>query len=395
MNTSYTKVFVVSEHFYPTTGATGQLVTDLVSELDQQGLQIEVITSTPGSNIFPYRVHRFPCSVGSSATILNKSIKGLNYFLHTFLWLLSADRNHAILLIVSNPPFIGLLGPLIKLTRGLPYVFLFQDIFPRSASLTGVLPSRGPLPSLWKLIMSTVLNYSNHTIVLSDAMRQRALLDFKTRSSVSVIPNWSIVQPCLYSKKNNPIAIERGIRDTFTVQYSGNFGRLHDIITILESARLLQRANVHFDFVGGGAKSTQIRTYIKQLDMHNISLYDYQPTSELSTSLTACDVAIVSLIPGAHDTVAPSKLYGILSSSIPVILITSEPSELAKQLLDYSCGYVVNPGDVLELTSIIKNLSAHPQIVESMGRNSRKLYQINYGLKKSAQQYKIILTQTN
>jgi len=381
------ELVILTEHFAPSTGATAQLVTDLANDLHRMDVRIRVLTSTAGPADNPYPVHRFSVSSTNAVGILQKLTNGLFFFFGSAYWLLTKIKRHQSLFIVSNPPFIGLIGVLLLAFRGTRYVFLFQDIFPRSASLTGILPAQGPLISLWHRLLKIVLTRSESTVVLSESMIRRCNLDFGHELDLSCIPNWAVFSPHSISKTHSSFASTWGVEDIFTVQYSGNFGRLHDILTILEAARLLQSHQIQFIFVGGGAKSSQIHCYCNRYGLSNVLIKPYLPRTLLSDSLAACDISIVSLITGSEDTVAPSKFYGIIACSRPVLLISSKSSELASLITTFQCGAVVPQGDVILLAEQILFLKDNPNLVAEMGIRSRRLYEEKYGRSRSVAEY--------
>jgi glycosyltransferase involved in cell wall biosynthesis len=298
-----------------------------------------------------------------------------------------------VVLLVSNPPFIGLLGPLIQLGRRLPYIFVFQDLFPRSAVLSGVLPAAGPLALLWRGLMGQVCRRSRATVVLSQAMETRLRRDLGSDLPLAVIHNWAVEQGIDTPRALNPFAREHGYAERFTLQYSGNFGRLHDLLTLLESARLIQGQPVQFVFIGGGAKQKQIEAYCEGFGLDNVLRLPYQPRQRLPYSLAACDLAAIGLIPGAEDTVAPCKFYGILASGRGVVLIARRSCDLAQLVVQEGCGIVVEPGEAAELAEQLLELSRNPAAVASMGERSRSLYQRRFGVERSIDHYAALLEQ--
>lgn len=381
------ELIILTEHFAPSTGATAQLVSDLADDLYSMGVSLRVITSTPGSCCTPFPVNRISLTAANPASILHKSFNGLLFFFGSILWLLSYCPANQGILIVSNPPFLGLVGVILSLLKRARYIFLFQDVFPRSASLAGILPARGPLISLWRYILRLVLSRSHDNVVLSAAMQSRCRQEFGQDIPLTNIPNWAVVPVQTQPKSQSTLAANWAIDRSFTVQYSGNFGRVHEILTILEAARLLQGYPCKFLFIGSGAKTNQILTYCKTFSLKNVIVKSYQPRTLLSDSLAACDISIVSLVPGAEDTVAPSKYYGILASSRPVLLISNPDSEIALEIIRSQSGVVISPGDVLGFCDAIIELASNPDLILSMGTNARGLYEKCYGRSKSAVNY--------
>jgi len=390
------RVIVISEHYAPSTGATAQLLDDLCTGLVERGIDITVITSTRPSekesrHISP-RVVRISPPTLARTNLLAKTLSGVYFSVASLVWLLLKAPQYSKVLIVSNPPFIAVNGLLLFLLRRISYFFLLQDLFPRSAELAGILPNGGPISAYWRNLIRLSCLCSSTVIVLSHSMRQRSMLEYKLpKSKFVVINNWAVEHANNISKRDNPIAKAWGLTEIFTVQYSGNFGRLHDIMTILEAARLLSSQPIQFLFVGGGQKYQQILDYKQHFSLENISLHPYQSRSMLPTSLGACDISAVGLVPGSEDTVAPSKFYGILASGKPVLLIGSAKSEIAFQIKSYNCGLVIEPGDSpalsIELTKLVKS----PELLITMAHNALKLYKDNYGYSRSIDKYHSLL----
>lgn len=386
---------IISQHFYPSTGATAQLITDLASGLAFKGHQVQVFTSTPGTSESPPDVFiaRSPYSFSENVNILSKSLNGLIFVLWSLFFSITRRRTNEVFLLISNPPFIGVVGLIVRLLFGVKYIFLLQDLFPRSAQLTGVLPARGPVSSVWSFVIQLVCKYSHKTVVLSDSMRSRCLQQFQLPpNQVTVIHNWAVEQALPLDKTQNPIAREWKVNNTFTIQYSGNFGRLHEIITLLEAARILKSEKFHFLFVGGGAKRSQICAYIHYYGLTNVTLHPYQDRSRLPYSLGACDVSAIGLIPGSEDTVAPSKFYGIISSGKPVLLLARHTTDIAKLIKSNECGIVFDPGDPAGVADSLRHLRENPEILHQLSINAKKTYSLKFGFDKSIDAYHALIS---
>ena len=383
------KLVLVSEHFEPSTGATGQLMTDLARGLHGQGWKIRVVTATPGKacgfNEVRLCVSRSRKYFDKS--ISRKAVKGIEFLICSFIWILLRTSKDEIVIIVSNPPFIGLLGIALLIIRRQPYVFIFQDLFPHSAILSGLLPSKGWLTFLWWSLMKEICQRSEAIVVLSEAMEARVRCDFKSELNLHVIPNWAVEQGLDIPRANNRFAIEHGFAERFTLQYSGNFGRMHELLTILEAARLMKDEEIQFLFIGAGEKLSEITSYLQNHKLNNLLHLPYQPRHRLKESLAACDMSAIGLVPGAEDTVAPCKFYGILASGRGVVLVARRKCDLAQLVIQEQCGIVVEPGEGQELADILCQLAKRPDIVKDFGDRGRDLYQRKFGFKRSLRAY--------
>ncbi|WP_067093272.1 glycosyltransferase family 4 protein [Synechococcus sp. MIT S9508] len=393
------RLLLVSEHFQPRTSATAQLMTDLANDLVGFGWRVTVVTATPDQEtpspskatevVRLKKTHTKQSRNG----VFSKALRGVHFLISSLTWCLVRGRQGDVILIVSNPPFIGLLGPLLRTLKGLPYVFLFQDLFPQTAVISGLLPPSSPVTNTLRWLMSLVCRNSASTIVLSDAMRQQLIRDLGQRTPIAVIHNWAVEQAHALPRSVNPFAAEHGFQDCFTVQYSGNFGRLHDLKTLLDTASILIKHPVQFVFIGGGAKQSQIDASCEINALTNILRLPYQPRGKLPYSLGACDLAAISLMPGAENSMAPCKFYGILASGRGVVVVARRNCDLAQIVLNAGIGVVVEPGESAALAEELLQLSKQPERVKAMGDRARSLYTERFGRERSVMAYAHLLEQ--
>lgn len=385
-------LLIITEHFYPSHGATAQLLVDLADGLATQGIKVTVLTSTPGASRADYRTYRTPQIAFRYTSIISKLFKGLSFLCFALYFLIfNREASFDKVLIASNPPFIALLIPLSKLFSRKDYYFLQQDLFPHSATLAGIVPSSGPLKSALDALMHVSYISTTKTIVLNNSMHR--LLKSRHNIDPVVIHNWAVeASEAILSP--NPLVKEWDLENKFIIQYSGNFGRLHEILTILEASRLVHDKSICFLFIGRGSKLDQIQAYKHNYSADNIVLKNYVSRQYLPYSLSMAHISLVSLIPGADDAVAPSKLYGILASGKPVIYIGSESSDISKLIYQYDCGYSIRPGDCVQLAEAITKAKLSNERLKLMGENSRRLYNERFDFDKALCSYMTTLNLT-
>lgn len=387
---------ILSQHFYPSHASTAQLLTDLALGLAKEDFHIQIFTSSPqadapaliSSNL---TLHRFPLPLLKSHSILGKAFASLFFLLLGFVHVIRLPKTTP-LIIASNPPYAGLLGLCFKCFKGGQYIFLFQDIFPESAVLSGVLKPYSLLYKSFDRLMLLICHQAQRTIVLTPAMQ--AYMSSKNptlKNQLRVIENWSIEAISPLPKADNPFARQHGLDKVFTVLYSGNIGRLHDIATIVEAINLLRCQPIQFVFIGDGPKQTILRDYLEKHQLSNLTLLPFQPRHKLPHTLTACDLSLVSLIPGAETIVAPCKLYGMLAAGRPILSISASGSYLDQLLTQHACGINISSGDSQALAHTIQMLASQPERVVGMGQNARQLYKERFQLERAIKEYKKII----
>ena len=326
---------------------------------------------------------------------ISRLLDWLRYFFHVFFRILKQPRD-ALIFIVSNPPFLPLVGYLMKKLRGQPYVVLIYDIYPDLAIYLGKMSKRGLLTRMWRWFNNIVWQNAEVIFTIGDDMAIKLESMFKTNRTrlghVAVIFNWvdhHFIEPL--PKEENWFAQKYGQVDKFTVLYSGNLGATHDLETILEAAKELDNFNdIQFLIIGDGYKRTYIEKFIDQKQLSNLLLLPFQPENVLPYSLTTGDVAVITLSKGVEGLSVPSKVYYAMASGSALLCICSGNNGLKNIIKKHQCGISIEPGDVNGFISSIKRFYEDTIFLKTCKRNARKAVE-SYYTKKNIEKYRKIL----
>ena len=326
---------------------------------------------------------------------ISRLLDWLRYFLYVSFHILNQPRN-ALIFIVSNPPFLPLVGYLMKKLRGQPYVVLIYDIYPDLAIYLEKMPRQGILAFTWRWFNKIVWQNSEAVFTIGDDMAIKLKDMFKANRTrlghIIVIPNWvdhNFIK--LLPKEKNWFAQKYNQVDKFTVLYSGNLGATHDLETILKAAKELGNFNgIQFLIIGDGYKKVYIERFINTENLSNIILLPFQSEEILPDSLATGDVAVITLSKGVEGLSLPSKVYYAMASGSALLCICSGNNELKTIIKKHQCGILVEPGDVKGLVSAIKRFYEDPVFVKSCKRNARNAVEIYY-TKNNIEKYREIL----
>ncbi|MBE9125729.1 MULTISPECIES: glycosyltransferase family 4 protein [unclassified Coleofasciculus] len=395
---------IITQFYPPDYAATGQLIEELAVRLGKQSLFVQVFTGQPGyafHNQSAPALEHFEGGViqRSRATriwskrIRGKAVNGLLFCLRAGLHLLKSRSRGDILLVTTAPPFLPILGYLVKKLFNVPYVCLLYDLYPDVAVELSVISRHHWFVRLWDTINRRIWRQARQIIVLSPSMKTRITAKCpEVRGKISVIHNWAdanVIVPIV--KQENWFAQTFNLVDTFTVLYSGNMGRCHDMDTILEAAELLQHDSIQFVFIGNGAKRKAFESQATQLGLKNCCFLPYQDKQNLPYSLTACDLSLVSVSVGMEGLVAPSKLYAALAAGRPVAAICESHSYLRTIVTEAGCGEAFNNGDASGLAAFIRRLSTDTHLVKQMGEAGRYYLKTHFTPELIANQYSQLL----
>ncbi|OQB56177.1 MAG: 2-deoxystreptamine glucosyltransferase [Deltaproteobacteria bacterium ADurb.Bin151] len=248
-------------------------------------------------------------------------------------------------------------------------VLRLEDMYPEVLVAAQIIKADSAVAKIISAVQKNIYKRSDRILVLGRQMTE--LVHGKTGNGiekVSLITHWADcdeIKPL--PRERNTLLNRLGILNKFVVQYSGNMGRTHDLESLVQCAQILeQHRDIHFLFIGSGAKESWLRKKVSGLGLKNITILSPQPRSELITLLNACDLAIISFVRGMAGASVPSRMYNIMSAGKPILAVAEEGSEIARVLLEENIGWVVAPGSPELIAKTILEANANRPWLQEM-----------------------------
>jgi colanic acid biosynthesis glycosyl transferase WcaI len=82
---------------------------------------------------------------------------------------------------------------------------------------------------------------------------------------------------------------------------------------------LADKEDIRVPFTGDGVRLKEVREFATLRRLPNVMFLPYPDASVLAESLSAGDIHFVSLCSGFEVLVVPSKVYGIMAASRPMV----------------------------------------------------------------------------
>jgi glycosyltransferase involved in cell wall biosynthesis len=375
------RVVFFNRSYWPDTGATGQLLTELAEDLvARHGCEVTVVTGYPvrSTLLLPPREERRGVRiVRASGTAFDPSRfagRAANYLTYFMSACLAALRiRHAdVVVAMTDPPIIGLAARLAARRSGARFVFLCQDVFPEVTALLEDFRST-TVDSLLMRVSRHLVRRADAVIALGDTMKAR-LVGGKGADprKVSVIHNWADCAALAPGPKANGFSRAHGLDDRFVVMHAGNIGLSQSFDVILDAAaRLRDRERIRFVMVGDGSKRIAVQAEADRRGLTNVVFLPYQPRERMGESYAAADVFLVTLKAGLAGYIVPSKLYTILASGRPYIAAVEPDCEVAQITRDYDCGVAVATGDGEAMAAAILRLYEDRPHAAALGLRAR------------------------
>lgn len=170
----------------------------------------------------------------------------------------------------------------------------------------------------------------------------------------------------------------RTSHEPLRVLYCGNLGRMHETRTIAALLRDPGPAGWTMDFRGHGAGFRELEGAAAEAAGRATfggSLSD----DAWARAMTAADIALVTMKPGAEGLVMPSKTYSAMMAGQAILAVCPVESDLADTVRRDDAGWVVAPGDAEGLRAVLTAAAADPADVLTRRRNAFRAARERYG----------------
>lgn len=380
------KTWIVSEYYYPTATSTGYYMTEIAEYLARKNNNIHVICTNSNYNntnnqttkkedvINNVHIHRVFIRNTSKNLFILRGIQLFWSSLVLFLKLISNVRSGDKVLVVTNPAFLFLLLPIIKKIRKIQYKVLIHDIFPENLAAIGKIRKTSVLYKTLSILFDHAYSQAETCIVIGRDMIEVIKAKLRTKSNIILITNWADVEEVFpIEKKMTKLINHLNLANKFVYQFAGNLGHAQGLDNILEAIKMIDNSNLHFLFIGAGAKEETIRDYIKNNSKGNVTLVGFQSRNDQNDFLNACDVALVTLNEGMFGLGVPSKVYNIMASGKPIIIIADKNSEISLCVKEFNLGWVVEPNNPMALKDVFCKVYEDAVSIKTMTVRSRQI----------------------
>jgi glycosyltransferase involved in cell wall biosynthesis len=368
------QVLFINQFFWPDTAATGQLLTDVAREIDPELHAVTVLcgagvygavdrTSAPLAKIV--RSGGTDFSRGTMRRIISYS----SFFVGAAFHGIRCPKP-ALVVTMTTPPLISVVGTLLKSLRGSQHFIWEMDLYPDIAIDLNVLKARSILTRLIGTMADFSRRRADGIIVLGDEMKARLINHGIPAHKVLVAENWADGREIL------PTPFEEG---PLVLLYSGTFGLAHEEHTIAEAMRQLRGdRRFRFVFVGGGARRARLEEFCRIEGIGTAQFRPYASRSELNRSLAESHVGLVTQLPETVGAVVPSKTYGIMAAGRPMLYVGPESATPATVLEQHKCGWRIEPGDASGMVRLLKKLEQDRGLVRESGARARHAFEKCY-----------------
>jgi hypothetical protein len=384
----------INRFYWPDEPATAQLLTDLAEALAATGERVAVIASQSGRDAAPgeemrrgVRILRVHSTRWGEKNLAGRALDFAAFSLGALVRLARVARRGDTVVVMTDPPLLAIFAAGLARWCGARVVYWVQDIYPELAvALTGAKWLR-----ILRPLRDRAWRRADACVALGDDMA--AFLAGRGVGKIAVVPNWAPTGLApMPPEAADALREAWGLRGKFIAAYSGNLGRVHDLMPLLDAAAALQaETGIVFVFIGGGAQRAALESTVQKRGLGNVRFFPAQPRARLAETLALGDVHFVTLRPGCEQLVFPSKLHGIAAVGRPVLFVGPRDCALARLVTGHGMGASFTRDETGLLAEAIRSLRGEPARQRAWSGAAEKFHREAGGLERAVADWRKIL----
>lgn len=224
-------------------------------------------------------------------------------------------------------------------------------------------------------------NLSNaaHIIVVSEALKNILLKFGVDENKIIVNPNGIDERKYNPQIKYDDVRQKYNLENKIVIGFIGTFGQWHGAENIaLAFGKLLKKSPEYKNkaklfMIGDGVRMPIVKKHILEFSLQeNVVLTGLIPQEQGAKFLSACDILINATVPnpdGSEFFGSPTKLFEYMATGKAIIC--SNMAQMSEILEHGKTAYMVEPGNIDELATAIKELMDDGNLRQRLGDNAR------------------------
>ena len=169
--------------------------------------------------------------------------------------------------------------------------------------------------------------------------------------------------------------------------YAGNIGLAQEWDLVLNVAKEIREESITIWIIGEGVKKEYLKTQIEKHQLSNIKLLPYQDRKYMPAINLFADFHFIAMDKSMENEGFPSKVYTIMASGKPMIVVSSNQTPIASFLKDTETAILVSDHSIFGFKNAVLKLASNEDFRGFLGANARKIIEQNYTKPKIINEY--------
>ena len=400
------RLLIYSLVFSPDGVSTAYLYNDIALGFQKNNYQVTVLTTTPHYNLIQNSLDKQPlkkCFLGLFFTSnfngvkvyhipLKKYKSALIRILSFIYWHLTSLiiglflKKPDIILTPSPPLTSGLVSILLAKIKGSKSVYNVQEIYPDLLINHGRL-SNPIIIKFLKILEVCVYNWSDAVTTIDLNFFNTIKSRIRNLDKLKIITNF--VDTELYQTNSSvPLPkVFKKIKGRTNMVYAGNIGIAQEWDLLINLAKVIKMHPITIWIIGEGVKKKYLESQIKKHKLFNIKLLPYQERKYMPAINLFADFHFISMNKSMEHDGFPSKVYTIMSSGKPMIVVSSKQTPIVSFLEQTNAAITVTNHSLKDFKKAVLKLEADKDLRYKLGINGRKVVEQKFNKQAVIKKY--------
>jgi hypothetical protein len=380
------EVLFLTDNFVPEQNASARRSYEHCRRWVKQGVSVTVITTVPnfplGKPQAPYRnrlhmqemmngirVIRVWSFLAPNRGVVLRAVDFASFAVSGFVAGLFQKPD---IIVATSPQLLtAVAGHLLGRVKKCPWVFEVRDLWPESITAVGAM-KEGRMMRLLRHVERTLYASAERIVTVTEPMRVQLVGRGVSAHKVGVVPNGADLERLIPRIASPGLAARLKLEGKFVVAYVGTHGLAQGLEVVVRAAKLVAASNIHFLFVGEGARRNDLIALAESSGVANVSFVGGVPSEAAIDYLALADTIVVTLRKSAvFDGALPSKIFEAAAMEKPILLSASGIS--ADIVRRYHAGLAVEPENSEALAAAALQLSSDARLRESFREGCKRL----------------------
>jgi glycosyltransferase involved in cell wall biosynthesis len=291
------------------------------------------------------------------------------------------------------PATIAFPAMVLKYTRGMPFIYDINDLWPDSLAASNMLKNRLLLGcvALWSKL---TYRMASRVVVIAPGAKLKLLERGVPEPKIEIIYNWCDEMQGVAKREEIP-GSEPRLTGRFNLVFAGTMGKVQGLDAVIDAAKIVARhePRIQFVFIGGGVEVERLKGRLVSEGIENCLFLPRRPVAEIGSVLTMGDVLLVHLQDAPlFEITIPSKTAAYMFAGRPVLMaVRGDAADLIRAA---QAGVCCEPEAPEALAKTVLEVHAMTHLErEQMGQNGRRYYEREISLRVGAEKFERLFHQ--
>jgi len=380
------EVLFLTDNFVPEQNASARRSYEHCRRWAKQGISVTVITTVPnfpsGKPHPPYRNRLYTSETLDGIRVIrvwtflapNQGVvlRALDFASFAVSGFFAGLFQKPEIIVATSPQLLtALAGHMLARVKRCPWVFEVRDLWPESIAAVGAM-KEGLVMRALRHVEQMLYRGADRIVTVTEPIRMQLAGRGVPIEKVGVVPNGVDLERLIPKTGSAALAARLRLEGKFIVAYVGTHGFAQGLEVVVRAADLLRNSDIHFVFVGEGARRKDLMEMSVWLGVKNVSFVGAVPSEAAVEYLALADAIVIPLKKSAlFDGALPSKIFEAAAMERPILLSASGIS--ADLVRGYHAGLVVEPEDPSALAAAAVRLRSDTTLRESFRAGCHRL----------------------